>query len=145
MTHPPTTPGSLVALLRRQGHRITKARDAICALMEGNDRPLAAADVHALLRKKHVKTDKVTVYRELQFLESQGILASVPFADGVTRYEAAALPHHHHLICTGCQRIEDIEVDHDFGRLERRIRTQKSFLVERHSLEFYGLCAKCAL
>ncbi len=135
--------GSLVALLRRRGYRITAARAAIAQLMEQSAHPLSALEIHARLRRKNVRMNKVTAYRELRFLEGQGLLMPVQFDDGIKRYEAASLPHHHHLVCTQCKSVQDIEIDRHCEGLEAQIHRQKSFTVASHALEFYGLCGRC--
>lgn len=140
MSHDTTIIGSLKA----KGHRITKARIAIADLLMKHDAPVSAAEVHMLLKKQGLTTNTVTVYRELAFLESEGHLHGVKFNDGTKRYCLASTGHHHHLVCTGCDAVQDIEMDHDLDAIEKQICKEKAFRVQSHALEFYGLCAKCS-
>jgi Fur family transcriptional regulator, ferric uptake regulator len=47
--------------------------------------------------------------------------------------------HHHHLICGGCGKTEDCEME----ELEKLIRRRLHFKVTRHDLWFIGLCQSC--
>ena len=139
MTHAET----IIALLKDRRKRITNGRRAIIEIFSTIGQPLAPVSVLALLRKKRSKMNKTTVYREIDFLHRQGILRALQFHERSKRYELASDRHTHHLICTDCQRIEDAVLDHDLDAVEKRLKTQKQFHVQHHSLEFYGLCKAC--
>jgi len=133
----------IVAALRARKCRITPARRAIAGCFAARCKPLSAQDVCAALKRGRVRANLTTVYRELQFLAAQGMLKAVFLQDGVQRYERASLPHHHHLVCLGCGTIAGVDMEGDLSRLERAIARARAFLVERHSLEFYGRCRDC--
>ncbi len=135
---------SILTALKKNGHRITTARKAVVQALTAVQAPLGATELHAMLQKKGLETNKVTVYRELAFLEEKGIASAVTFKDGTKRYEIADADHHHHLICTSCKSVQDVEMAHDLDHVEKKIRKEKSFTVQSHSLEFYGLCGECA-
>ena len=96
-----------------------------------------------MLKQSLVKADKTTVYREIEFLLSLGILRELQFDERGKRYEVVSGEHTHHLICTNCNNVEAAVLDHDLDDVERRIRAQKKFRVQHHSLDFYGLCKAC--
>ena len=133
----------LVEGLRARGFRITVAREAILEIFSREHAPLSATDIREALLREHVTLDKVTVYRELDFLEAQGITCLVQLQDGHRRYELASLEHHHHLICETCHCVEDVHVQENFSAQEQTILEAKRFKILRHSLEFFGLCKKC--
>lgn len=87
--------------------------------------------------------NKSTIYRELLFLMQQGIVVEVQLRPDITHYELAGQVHHHHLVCNRCDGVEDVVLGDDLHQLEAQIAIGKRFKVERHSLEFYGLCGKC--
>lgn len=140
------TKEAIIGALQSNGHRITIARKAIVQALLSTNKPFSALEMHDRLVRQGCETNKVTVYRELGFLEEQGILQSVQFQDGVKRYEPALdSGHKHHLICTGCKNVQDVSMDHDdLESIEKQIATQKGFTIHSHSLEFYGLCSQCA-
>lgn len=138
------TAASVLDSLKKGGFRLTEARKAIVAAAIGAAAPVSAQDVAAALKKRAVAANVTTVYRELEFLREQGILVPVSFADGVQRYESAALGHHHHLICVECKKVEDVVVPHEqVHAAEKTIEKERGFSVLRHALEFYGRCVKC--
>jgi Fur family ferric uptake transcriptional regulator len=88
-----------------------------------------------------LSTNKVTVYRIMDYLYQNGIVDKMEFGEGKYRYEIKK-NHHHHLICTNCGKIEEVEGDF-LKKLEEEIYKTKRFKVKNHSLEFFGLCKDC--
>lgn len=129
---------------------MTKARQGIAGILSEAGAPLAAADILGPLDSrlrgddiKKLRVNKTTVYRELEMLRAENLILEVDFGDAIKRYELADSKHHHHLICVGCTRVQDVEVDAPLAATERRLERQTSFKIERHALEFFGLCAQC--
>jgi len=137
------TTDQILNVLRAKGYRITAARQAIIEALSFEQKPLSTGDIHALITKRKTETDKVTVYRELEFLQKEGIVACVQLQDRNRRYELSSLEHHHHLICQKCEGVQDIHLDEDLEAQERAIAKKMKFKVVRHSLEFFGLCQSC--
>jgi Fur family ferric uptake transcriptional regulator len=103
----------------------TPARLMVLEYLNNSESPVDAGQIINYLRKKHLETNKVTVYRIL----------------GKYRYELKK-NHHHHLICTNCGRVQDVEIG-VIEKLEKEIQKDKNFRVQSHSLEFFGLCSNC--
>lgn len=135
---------TIIESLKAKGYRITKGRTAIVDALLQRDAPVSALELHALLKKKGLSVNTVTVYRELAVLEKEGHVHGEKFKDGTKRYCLESEGHHHHLICTGCDAVQDIEMDHDLDAIEKKIGKEKAFTVQSHALEFYGLCAECS-
>ncbi len=134
----------ILSLLKKKGHRMTMARQAIARMIVRAKKPLSAADIHSLLSKESSHPNLVTVYRELAFLEKEGVLRSMKLKDGVKRYCNAAKGHHHHLVCTNCDTVKDVDMScYDLHAVERTLAKKNKFSIKSHSLEFYGLCSNC--
>lgn len=129
--------------LRAKGHKITQYREALLALLSEHKYPLSVPEILTLLIKRRMSPNKTTVYRELDFLRDEGVVIEVEFGDGKKRYERANLPHHHHLICRKCHRVEDVEVDVNIASVEARIGKEHGFKDVGHAIEFFGVCARC--
>jgi Fur family ferric uptake transcriptional regulator len=74
-----------------------------------------------------------------------GLARRVEFGQGYYRYERAEPedgPHHHHLVCQRCGKIEDF-LGCDVAALASRLEAESGFKVERHQLELYGTCPGC--
>ena len=129
--------------LRASGERMTVARREIIRAFTRSSSPLSAVAILEILKKKEVPANKTTVYRELKFLATKKIVRVIQFDERNRRYEFAPEEHRHHLICTNCKRIDDVVLNHDLDEVEARVKEQKRFKVERHALEFYGICEMC--
>src|SRR3989344_6847134 len=116
----------------------TPARIAIADFLSSSAYPVDIGSIIRFLRSKNLKTNKVTVYRTIDFLLQEDLVKRVEFGEGKYRYELQK-DHHHHLICTNCKKIEDVEGEY-LRDLESKIRNKKGFLVKNHSLEFFGIC-----
>lgn len=137
------SPDSIIRQLQGRGHRMTAARRFIIAALCEATSPLAATDLLKDLDKHKLHSNKTTVYRELNFLSGQNVVKAIDFGDGTKRYEIASDHHHHHLICTKCQKVEDIELARDVDEEGVALGKEKNFKVTGHSLEFFGLCKDC--
>jgi Fur family ferric uptake transcriptional regulator len=136
----------LVASIRERGFRITKIRQEMLTIFSRSKQPLSAQEILAILSPKHPTVNKTTIYRELEFLVKNSVVAELDILDGMKRYELLESGHHHHhLVCKECRDIQCVEVPHhDLDALESRIQKSHNFKVTSHVLEFFGLCKKCA-
>ena len=110
-------------------------RDKILSFL---DHPVDAIE----LTKKY-KVNKTSVYRQIEVLLGIKLIKEVDFGDGKKRYERVDLGHHHHLVCDSCKSVSDVTMEKDLEAVEKKIKKLKGFKVQRHSLEFFGLCKKC--
>ena len=134
---------AVIRLLQGRGHRMTAARRFMIAALCEATSPLAATDLLKDLDKHKLHSNKTTVYRELNSLSAQNVIRSIDFGDGTKRYEIDGDHHHHHLICTKCGKVEDVELERDVDDEGARLGKEKGFKVTGHSLEFFGLCKNC--
>lgn len=135
---------STIEALRASGERMTVARRAILRVFSDALAPMTAVSILESLKVQKLTTiNKTTVYRELKFLEGKNIIRAMQFDERNKRYELTPEEHKHHLICTGCKKIEHVVLDHDLDHIEEKLTSQSRFKVQRHALEFYGVCAEC--
>jgi Fur family transcriptional regulator, ferric uptake regulator len=91
-----------------------------------------------------------SVYRNLADLEQAGVVSRVTTDEEFGRYELAEdlIGHHHHLVCSRCGKMRDVDVPPDLERtLDRaldRIAKRAGFARVSHRLDLVGLCADCA-
>ena len=136
-------PIGILIQLKEQGARITKARKVLAEVFDSTQVPLSELELRQLLSKRGVVANKTTVYRELVRLQEKGFVRSVELGDGKKRYEKKS-GHHHHLVCTSCNGIEDIVMENDLATVEKKISKQKNFKITAHALEFFGVCGTCS-
>jgi len=138
--------GAILENLRTRGHRIGKARRAIVEYMTSYHMPITAIDLQQALASQGKTFNKTTIYRELSFLSDQHIVRAIKLTSDALHYEVADKSHHHHMICTKCNDIDDItvpRVEESLQRITNEKQHTHQFLIQRHTLEFYGICAQC--
>jgi Fur family ferric uptake transcriptional regulator len=132
--------------LNTVGYKLTPQRKAILdILLENQCKHLTCEDIYTLVRAKMPSIGIATVYRTLPLFEKMGYLNRVHLDDGYVRYEVCdnkEAHSHHHLICTQCGALSEIQVDM-LEELEKQIQTTTGFMVTDHSVKFYGLCKNC--
>jgi Fur family ferric uptake transcriptional regulator len=131
--------------MQAQKQRMTKLRIAVVNIFADAKGPLSVRDLKQSLIEYGLEPNKVSVYRELEVLKNNGHLIEVDLLEGQMRYELQSEEshHHHHLVCTACKSVSCIDICIDEALMNRRIMKQSGFKVERHILEFFGLCNKC--
>jgi Fe2+ or Zn2+ uptake regulation protein len=122
---------------------MTPARRALFKIFSDTSIPLTAIKLISILSDKNIKVNKTTVYRELEFLSNHGYINEVIINSGKKYYESTEAKHHHHLICNLCGVISDVVLENDLGEEEERFERENNFKIQKHSLEFFGLCADC--
>ena len=129
--------------LRADSRKITGPRRAILAALEEQAHPLTIREIHK--RIGEAECDLATIYRSMHMLEKMRIVQRFDFGDAVGRYELVRHTddeHHHHLICTDCAKV--VEIDECFPQeLEEKIATGNGFAAITHKLEFFGVCPAC--
>lgn len=133
----------LSAYIVEKGLKSTRQRDLIADTFLTQDGHLNVEELLERVRAIDPRISAATVYRTMKLLTECGLAAARRFDDGQTRYEAAiGRDHHDHLICTRCHAIIEFE-DERIEQLQQLVAKQHGFIVTRHKLELYGLCAKC--
>lgn len=137
---------TVAGYLRRVEQRYTNGRRVLVdALLEAS-RPMTLPEILAA----SPGLAQSSAYRNLSVLEQAGVVHRVPAPGEFARYELAEelTGHHHHLVCSVCGDVTDIDVP---PRLERTLdRTlaelagSSGFELAGHRLDLVGRCARCA-
>jgi len=132
-----------IRIIKESGCRITFARKNILALIFASNVPISAVDILEALKKRKQNVNKTTVYREINFLTKVGFVRPLYLISGIVHYESNLLPHHHHLICKKCKKIEGVGCFLDEEKVYKKIK-KSGFKLDNHTLEFHGVCRTCA-
>ena len=124
------------------GRRLTRQRVVVAEALARASRAVSAQELHEQLRPKHPRLGLATVYRALEAQVEDGMASRLERTGHVSAYVACDPEHHHHVVCTRCQRVEDLAEDIVQPTL-RAVRRRHDFAVEHATLDFYGLCASC--
>lgn len=123
--------------------RMTRQRLAVLELLSGQADFRSAHQIHSSLRARGESVGLATVYRTLQGLAEAGAV-DVLRVDGETTFrKCQRAAHHHHLVCRGCGLTVELQGD-VVERWARDLAAQNGFVEVEHTLEFFGLCARCA-
>ncbi len=122
--------------------RQTPIRKTILSILSRTQKPISVPELEESDLLKRLGSDTVTIYRTLETFYQAGLVKRLEFQEGKFRYELSSREHHHHVICTSCGKVVDIEDCID-DVTEKRIATQTKFSIQSHSLEFFGLCDEC--
>lgn len=82
-----------------------------------------------------------TVYRNLKVLAELGEVQVLDGPGGTKRYDACT-DSHYHFVCERCGRIVDLDIELE-ADLDRLVAERTGFDVQRHTLEFRGVCGEC--
>lgn len=121
----------------------TQGRQEILSAIVSLGRPVDVADILHKLKESQIDVDRATVFRTINLFIEHAILKRIEFAEGKFRYELASLPHHHHLVCTNCGKIDGIQGCSIPKTFEQHVSEKYAFIINSHSLEFFGLCKNC--
>jgi len=133
------------------GYRITVGREAILDALIKANKHLSAEEVYLQVHALYPAIGLTSVYRTLEILVNIGLVFKFDFGDGRARYElaeGAKSSHHHHLVCTGCNRVIDYSdfIDEEIELLQRTeqgLSSKYNFKITNHLIQFYGLCDNC--
>ncbi|HOM96326.1 MAG TPA: transcriptional repressor [Methanofastidiosum sp.] len=121
--------------------KYTNQRVEILNFLQNNYSHPTVEDVYEGVKKKLTRISKATVYQNLKFLASKGLIQEVN-VKGVSRFEPNTNPHHH-IICKNCGAIVDFESKELTEFSLQLIKNMKDFNVESTNTNFFGICNKC--
>ncbi len=133
---------SFFSEVRKSGGRLTPIRRAVMSILVKSKKPICVEGIGNRLVRLGLRPNKVTLYREVDFLVRGGWATALDLGGGRKCYEWSSR-HHHHLVCRKCNRIEELEaheMEPAFEAFERTLARKSGFADIGHSLEFYGGC-----
>ncbi|MBN9210048.1 MAG: transcriptional repressor [Microbacterium sp. 71-36] len=129
------------ALLRGAGLRVTATRVAVLGALRSG--PHATADdVFDAIRGTLPGTSMQSVYNALGDLADAGLARRIEPAGHPGMFELRVGDNHHHVVCTGCGRVDD--VDCVVGEAPcLHVPEGSGFLIETAEVTFWGVCPDC--
>ena len=107
--------------------------------------PITVDDLQKKLKNKVAKS---TLYRVLNDLKTINILNEFTSPDNTVVVELVLEgdQHHHHLFCSDCGEIIDVELSTNFESLIdkeiKKIEKKFNFIIEDHRVEMFGQCTE---
>lgn len=129
--------------LKKVGLKITLPRLKILQILENAaGQHLSAEDVYRILVELGDDIGLATVYRVLTQFEKAGLVNRHHFAEGHSVFELNHGEHHDHLVCVKCNLVEEF-FDAEIEKRQQQVASNAGFAITDHSLNIYGICAKC--
>lgn len=140
-----TTPTDTWAVsLRSVGRRVTRQRLAVLAAVERLPHS-TADDVVTAVRAELADITVQSVYVVLSDLTVSGLLRRIEPPNSPARYETRVNDNHHHAVCTGCGRIEDVDcaVGHAPCLTPSWSPGSSQMTIQIADVVYQGLCTDC--
>ena len=141
-----------IARLTTKGYRMTLPRKLIIERLYDAQAYPTVDDVYDMIHSHYPHIGIATIYRTMALFEEIGIVHKVNVGDRKARYElclcADRAQHYHQLICSRCAEIirysdfSEQEVTQMCDQ-EKRLETQYGFVIDRHVVQYYGVCPEC--
>ena len=128
--------------LSAAGERVTRQRLLIANALAAAGRRLTAEQLYRSLRRQQPGIGRATVFRTLETLVDAGVARRLELDGHVYAYVACLPEHHHHLACTVCGRVEEIDEAY-VTPIAERLAADLGFEIDDARLDFYGRCATC--
>jgi len=137
----PPTAEELTTSIRGAGLKVTEPRLAVLKAL--HVAPHSDADtVYGTVRQHLPGTSVQAVYGVLAALTAAGLLRKIEPAGSSARYERRTGDNHHHLVCTECHAIQD--VDCVVGQAPCLTASDDGgFAIHTAEVTFWGLCPTC--
>jgi Fe2+ or Zn2+ uptake regulation protein len=133
---------AVVRGLRAAGLRVTMPRQLVLTWLAMHPHS-TAEEIGAGVREQYGSLSFQAIYGVLTACTEAGLLRRIEPAGHPARYERRVRDNHHHIVCRGCGRTEDVDrVVGDRRCLEPA--DEHGFAIDEAEVVFWGLCPACA-
>lgn len=128
--------------LREAGFRVTPQRLLVASALRHAGRHLSAAEIAEEVRKVYPVVDLSTVYRTVEMLRRLGLATATDMGGDDLLFEWSSGEAHHHLICSGCRKMQVL--DHTYlDGLAEEVAGDFGFEADLQHFAIFGLCRDC--
>jgi len=130
-----------VEYLKKNKRRITPQLLEVLRIISRNGGHFTASDIYNEIKKTFPSISLNTVYCILKKLNNVGDVQEVVTLGKETNYCPNG-KQHHHVICSKCKKIEDVELKlFDINAVKKQMQTD--YEIENYSVMFNGFCKVC--
>lgn len=133
-----------IEALREQGFRLTHQRRLILDYIKNRPGHVTADEIYAEVSQHCPEMNIATVYRNLQWLHSVGLLHKFDLGKDRLEYEYAGTAVHHHLICKDCGSEQEID-NHVMVCFRAHVLEHYGFEADPEHVPIFGRCAECRM
>jgi Fur family ferric uptake transcriptional regulator len=128
--------------LTEAGLRLTPQRQAVAQTLRRMGKEVSVQELYDRVRRRHPYLGRATVFRAIDRLVEAGLARRLERPGHVSAYVWCEPTHHHHLICTECRTVQELD-EQAVAPLADRIARREGFRVDHARLDFYGRCRNC--
>jgi Fur family peroxide stress response transcriptional regulator len=132
----------LTEKLRQRGYRMTPQRLALIRLIAASEGHPNATDLYTAVKAQYPTMSLATVYKTIDLLKDLNEIIEINLHQD-NHYDGNKPYSHPHIICTRCRKIVDGDMEESMSRLVHEVEQNLKFKIQRHQLNFYGLCSEC--
>jgi Fur family ferric uptake transcriptional regulator len=126
--------------LKNAGLKSTLPRLKVLELLENTkDRHLTAESIYRKLHEAGEEIGLATIYRALTQFEAAGLVTRHHFEGGQAVFELERGPHHDHIVCVHCGRVDEF-YDKVIEERQSAIAKKLGFILRDHAMTLYGEC-----
>jgi Fur family transcriptional regulator, ferric uptake regulator len=133
----------VIGLVRARGGRATSAKRILLEVLFADDRHLSAEQLGEAVQARAPDVHMTTIYRNLEDLQSLGVVVHTHLGHGPVTYQLAAHAHAH-LVCSDCG-TRMTAPDELFQGLAGSVRAALGFEIDPHHFAIFGRCAACVI
>ena len=122
------------------GFRLSKQRKVILEELRKVKTHPTADEVYDMVRKIIPRISLGTVYRNLEFLCSKGLVLKLGAPGAQKRFDGTPEPHPH-IRCSVCTAVADVECDIVIPEIPESCAA--GYAIHSTNVEFVGVCPKC--
>jgi Fur family transcriptional regulator, zinc uptake regulator len=130
-------------ICEKTGARLTPIRRDLLSLICSQKRHVTAYELLRLIRKTYPKTEAMTVYRALNFLQKHFLIHRIDSQNAYTYCDTPAQIHHPQiLLCKDCGNTKEVNIDFLEKSLKKAAK-QHNFALSNKPIEITGTCEHC--
>ncbi len=137
-----TWPSGILSTLHVTGHRLTPQRELVFEAIAESHGHVTAEQLLEQLRARYPHLNKSAVYRALDLLTRLDLITQTDCGHGRIEYEMHRRPHHHHLICRACGKMEEVD-QVSFVSLKKSLQSRYGFQADLDHFAIFGSCRSC--
>lgn len=120
--------------IRAAGAKLTRPRKRVLTTLYKMRRPLTITEIHNICPD----IDFASVYRTIKLFAYLDIVLGISMGDKQLRYELNRGEHHHHILCSECGGIQQLDIC-----FLKSVQKITDYQITNHSIEFIGVCPAC--
>jgi Fur family transcriptional regulator, peroxide stress response regulator len=128
-------------MVNKHKYKRSRQRERIYSLLCNTDTHPTANWIYDELKRDFNNLSMGTVYRNINILIDQKKVQRLEAGSSFDRFDGN-VETHYHFICGECGKIDDLPLE-VCSELNTLVNAKTDFLVEKHRLDFYGVCSSC--